>query len=125
MILRKAFVISILLLIAFTANAQFGNEWIKSNQFYFKIPTAKDGIYRVTFQNLQQVGFPVDNVDPRRIQLFHRGVEQAIYVNGESDAVFNDVDFIEFYGKRNDGKPTSLKMASASPSTYMACSTPR
>jgi hypothetical protein len=78
--------------------AQVGSEWINFNQFYYKIPVAKNGIYRLTYSNLQNAGFPVDVVDPRRLQLYHRGVEQAIYVDGESDAKFDAADFIEFYG---------------------------
>src|SRR5690606_24715846 len=59
------------------------------------------GIYRVSFQALQQAGFT--NGDPRKLQLFHRGKEQAIYVEGESDGALGSGDFIEFYGRRNDG----------------------
>ncbi|HEX5168575.1 MAG TPA: C25 family cysteine peptidase [Cyclobacteriaceae bacterium] len=82
---------------------QFGNEWIKSNQVYFKIPVARDSLYRLTYSDLVNAGFPTGAVDPRRIQLFHRGVEQAIHVEGESDASFDPNDYIEFYGQRNDG----------------------
>ncbi|MBA4057239.1 MAG: hypothetical protein C0490_21175, partial [Marivirga sp.] len=78
-------------------------EWIKFNQFYFKIPVAKDGLYKLTYDNLQTAGFPVDGIDPRRLQLFHRGIEQAIYVEGQVDAVFHPTDFVEFYGRKNDG----------------------
>lgn len=85
------------------AIAQFGNEWIRFNQPYFKIPIDKDGIYRLNYTDLQSAGFPVATVDPRRIQVFHRGVEQHIWVEGEIDAVFDPTDYIEFYGKRNDG----------------------
>lgn len=62
----------------------------------------KDGLYRVSFQELQDAGFPVTD-DPRRIQLFHRGKEQAIHVEGEDDGVLDPHDYIEFYGRRNDG----------------------
>lgn len=93
-------------LLAFPAlplSAQYGNEWIKFNQQYYKIPVAADGLYRITYAQLQASGFAVDAADPRRLQLFHRGVEQAIYVQGQADAKFDPSDFIEFYGQRNDG----------------------
>jgi Peptidase family C25 len=86
-----------------TAQTAFSNEWIKFEQQYFKIPVAKDGIYRLTFANLQASGFPVGTVDPRLIQIFHRGQEQSIIVQGEADAKFDATDYIEFYGQRNDG----------------------
>lgn len=86
-----------------SALAQYGNEWIQYNQPYYKIGVAADGLYRLTYGDLQSAGFPVASVDPRRIQLFHRGVEQAIYIQGESDAHFDASDYIEFYGRKNDG----------------------
>lgn len=85
--------------------SQHGNEWIQFNQFYYKIPVAQTGLYRITYADLQNAGFPVGSVDPRRLQLFHRGEEQAIYIEGESDATFNPTDYIEFYGLKNDGTP--------------------
>lgn len=103
-------------LISVPGVAQVGNEWIKFNQSYFKIPIVKDGIYRITYTDLQTAGFPTASTDPRRIQLYHRGIEQAIFVQGQADATFNTSDYIEFYGKRNDGtldaglyQPSSLQ----------------
>ena len=81
----------------------FSNDWIDFNQSYYKIQTASDGIYRINHQDLIDADFPVDQIDPRRIQLFHRGIEQAIFISGEEDANFDTDDFIEFYGQRNDG----------------------
>ncbi|HEY3429675.1 MAG TPA: C25 family cysteine peptidase, partial [Cyclobacteriaceae bacterium] len=102
------------------AFAQYGNEWIQYNQSYFKIPVGKDGIYRLTYTDLQSAGFPVNTIDPRRIQIFHRGVEQRILVQGENDAVFHPADYIEFYGRKNDGtNETELyQPASAQPHPY-------
>lgn len=93
----------LLLLASLPLQAQYGNEWINFNQQYFKVTVAADGAYRLSHADLQNVGFPVNSVDPRRIQLFHRGVEQAIIVQGQADAKFDPADFIEFYGTRNDG----------------------
>ncbi|MDN5202948.1 C25 family cysteine peptidase [Fulvivirgaceae bacterium BMA10] len=81
----------------------FGNEWIDFSQTYFKVSTAGDGAYRLTYNDLLSAGFPVSSVDPRRIQLFWRGVEQAIHIEGQENARLDPGDFIEFYGRRNDG----------------------
>lgn len=91
------------LFLAWNASAQYGNEWVKFNQQYYKIPVGRDGLYRLTYTDLQNAGFPVGSSDPRRVQIFHRGVEQRIIVQGENDGVFNPGDYIEFYGKKNDG----------------------
>ena len=113
--MKKIFFVFLVLAAIVEVNAQSGNEWIDFSQSYFKIPVGKDGIYKLDYSSLQAAGFPVGSVDPQRIQLFHRGVQQAIYIEGESDGQFNNADFIEFYGRRNDGtldadlyKPASL-----------------
>ncbi len=80
-----------------------GNEWIKPNQQYYKVSVGETGIYRLTYNDLQAAGFPVAGVDPRRLQLFFRGQEQAIAVSGQQDARFDPTDEIVFYGRRNDG----------------------
>lgn len=97
-------------------SGQYSNEWIDYSQTYYKIPVARDGMYRLTHTNLVAAGVPVGTIDPRRIQLFHRGAEQSILVQGQADASFDPADYIEFYGKRNDGtldadlyKPSSLQ----------------
>ncbi len=105
-----------LFLISFSSFGQYANSWINFNRSYFKVSVSKDGIYKLTYSDLQLASFPVNSVDPRLIKLYHRGAEQAIFVQGEADAVFNVSDFIEFYGQKNDGtldkklyKPTSMQ----------------
>ena len=97
-----------------------GNEWIDYGQTYLKIPVVLPGLYQITSAELQQAGLPTTNVDPTTIQLFHRGVEQAIYVAGESDNRFDPADFVEFYGRGNDGAPDSLlyRLHSTQPHAY-------
>lgn len=102
------------------SQAQYANNWIDFGKEYYKISVAANGAYRLTYTDLQNAGFPVNSVDPRRIQMYHRGVEQAIIVQGQADAQFNPSDFIEFYGKVNDGtNDTRLyRSANLQPHTY-------
>jgi Peptidase family C25 len=102
-VVRILFFIGFIFLMPLVGIAQYSNSWINFNQQYYRIPVAKKGIYRLTYNDLQQAGFPVGSVDPRFIQLFHRGVEQAITVQGQADAQLNPGDYLEFYGQRNDG----------------------
>jgi hypothetical protein len=81
----------------------YGNEWIDFNKSYFKIKVAEDAVYRLGYNDLVAAGFPVTTTDPRRIQLYHRGTEIAIHIEGQNDAVFDPADYIEFYGQKNDG----------------------
>ncbi len=115
-----AFLIFLLLLVAFASPAQYANDWINFNQQYFKIPVSKDGVYKLTYSDLLNAGFPVNAVDPRFIQLYHRGQEQAIHIKGEADAVFNANDYLEFYGRRNDGTQDRIlyKPSSNQPHSY-------
>ena len=81
----------------------FGNEWISYDQQYFKIKTGSDDIHRITFSNLQAAGFGFDDFNPDNLQVFHRGQQVAIRLVGLEDGTFDDNDFIEFYGRENDG----------------------
>ncbi|MEQ6120147.1 C25 family cysteine peptidase [Reichenbachiella sp. MALMAid0571] len=107
MIKNKSILLLITICILFCgrpyARQNFGNEWINYNQQYYKVSIAEDGIYRITFDQLNNIGFPVNTIDPRRIQIFYKGIEQAIYIEGQQDLKFDTSDFIEFYCKKNDG----------------------
>ena len=103
----KSFIIFLLALAPISILAQYSNDWVNFSQPYFKVPVSRDGVYRLRYSDLQASGFPV-NSDPRFIQLFHRGKEQAIYIKGQADAVFNASDYLEFYGQKNDGTVDSL-----------------
>jgi hypothetical protein len=104
----RVFVVLMVVLSPFMVLSQYANSWINFTQPYFKIPVAQNGIYRLTYSALQAAGFPVNSVDPRFIQLFHRGQEQSIYVRGQKNGIFDASDFIEFYGQKNDGTLDSL-----------------
>jgi Peptidase family C25 len=103
-------------MVSFSTSGQYANSWINFNQTYFKVSVLKEGIYKLTYSDLQSANFPVNSVDPRLIKLYHRGIEQAIFIQGEENAVFDTGDFIEFYGQKNDGtldknlyKPSSFQ----------------
>jgi hypothetical protein len=92
------------ILLSFEASAQnYANDWINYNQSYYKIKVWNNGVYRINYNTLVQTIPEITNVDPRSFQIFGRGEEQHIYVEGESDGIFNEGDFVEFYGQRNDG----------------------
>ncbi len=95
------------------AQSAFSNDsdptrWINYQQTYLKIPVAQAGLYRITAAELTRAGVSLSAVNPTTVQVFHRGVEQAIVVEGEADGRFDATDFVEFYGQGNDGAPDSL-----------------
>lgn len=81
----------------------FGNEWINYNQKYYEFKVVETGVYRINFANLISAGIPVNTINPKNIQLYGRGVQIPIFIEGEADEVFNPSDFIDFYAEKNDG----------------------
>lgn len=97
------------LLFVSVSNAQnYGNEWIKSDQKYFKIKIGRPGIYRIDRPSLipaaRDMKLDLADVNPKKWQMFYKGKEVPIYVAGKDDNVFNTSDFIEFYAELNDGE---------------------
>jgi hypothetical protein len=91
----------------FIANtkAQFyGNEWINYSQKYYKVKIVKNGIYRIDSLTLSSAGIPVASINAHNFQIFNKGKEQAVYIQGENDGVLNATDFIEFHATKNDGE---------------------
>lgn len=81
----------------------FGNEWVQDSQSYFKFYISENGIYKLSFDNLEAAGIPLDEINPRYLKIFHNGKEIPIYCDGEADQIFDKQDFVLFYGKYNDG----------------------
>ncbi|MBL56521.1 MAG: hypothetical protein CMP61_04975 [Flavobacteriales bacterium] len=94
-----------LMLLAVFSHAQTANDWIKYDQSYFKFPIASDGMYRIEYQQLLNAGVNISDTafDPRKTQLFSRGVEVPIFISGDDNGVFDPGDYIEFYGETNTG----------------------
>ncbi|RLD27836.1 MAG: hypothetical protein DRI54_00310, partial [Bacteroidetes bacterium] len=86
----------------------FGNEWINYDQQYYRFKVAETGIYRIGKQALINSGIPIDAINPKNIQVFGKEKELFIYIKGEEDGSFDDNDFIEFVGYKNDGSLDSL-----------------
>lgn len=98
--------ISFVLLVFFSFNSfaqPYYNSWINYSQQYYKFKVSSNNLYRIDSLALFNAGVPINSIDPRNIQVFARGQEIPLFVSGENDGVFNTGDFIEFYGKKNDG----------------------
>lgn len=101
--LKSTLILVGLLLSSFVHAQQYGFEWIKPYQPYYKFKVGKTATYKIDAAALQQAGVNVATVNPKRIQLFAQGKEVPIYIAGESDEVFNTNDYIEFVGIKNNG----------------------
>jgi len=82
---------------------------------WYKISVSKTGIYKISYQELSDIGINPASIDPRNIRIYGNGggmlpenvtdfryddlQENAILVYGESDGTFNQGDYILFYGE--------------------------
>ena len=82
---------------------------------WYKIGLPETGIYKLTYNDLTELGIDLANLDPRKIRVYHNGggvlpelnavsrhddlVEVPIYVSGEADGKFDSGDYILFYGR--------------------------
>lgn len=103
--MRKLFLLLLSCGFVLLTNAQsYFNEWINFNQTYYKIKVAEEGVYRISVSDLTNAGFITAGANINNFQLFFNGQEQHIFVQDfDGNNNFNAGDYIEFYGKGNDG----------------------
>lgn len=106
--------LSLILFLLFTTiqtfAQNFSNEWVDYEKTYYKFKITQDGVYRINEATLTANGIPTQN--PEDFQLIHNGVEVPLYVS--SNEPFVAADYIEFYGKKNDGAFDTKLYAQAS-----------
>jgi hypothetical protein len=100
----KTLLSSLILIFALTSVKAQDPVWYDYALTYYKIPTAQDGIYRISGATLQASGLNTSTLDPRMIRVYHRGKEVAIHVEGEGDGKLDPQDYVDFYGIRNDAE---------------------
>ena len=87
---------------------------VLSSGRWFKIAVTHDGIYKLDAAYFASIGIDPATVDPRKIRIHGNGggmlpqpnstfrhddlAENSIYVAGESDGVFNNGDYLLFFG---------------------------
>lgn len=111
--LRTLLVIFVIVLLNSNLHSQqFGNEWINYNQPFYRFKVYKDGIYRINYSTLdsalQQNGIQLSNISPNYFQIWGRGEQQYIFIQTGIDGLFNSGDYIDFYGRKNNGYYDSL-----------------
>lgn len=102
-LISRALTIVFFLLSLSVFSQPYYNSWINYNQQYFKFKIAQNGLYRIDSLTLFSAGVPINSIDARNIQLFARGQEIPLFINGENDGVLNASDYIEFYAEKNNG----------------------
>jgi hypothetical protein len=111
-------IINITLFFTLIAAAGMSQSSVLSTGKWYKISVEKNGVYRLTFDQLKKMGFDPGKIDPRKIRIYGMAggmlpqpnsesrpadlVELAIDVRGEADGIFHKQDFILFYAEGPD-----------------------
>jgi hypothetical protein len=85
---------------------------------WYKVGVTQDGVYKMDRAFLASLGVDVANIDPRNIRVYGNGgklmpeknsqfryddlQENAITVSGETNGVFDNGDYVLFYGQSTD-----------------------
>ncbi|MBI2279856.1 MAG: type IX secretion system sortase PorU [Bacteroidetes bacterium] len=113
--MKKSFFSVLFATITFTVSSQ--NSVLTSGNWY-KLSTTNEGVYKISYSDLQSYGINPVGIDPRNIKLYGNGggmlpeannaqktndlQEIAVQVIGENDGVFDPSDYILFYGQAPD-----------------------
>jgi len=79
----------------------YGNEWIDHDKTYYKFKLDETGLYRIPYSTLLNY-FDASELVGTDLRIHGRGEQTPIYVS--TDGVFGAGDYIEFYGRHNDGE---------------------
>jgi len=112
-----------LILLGYGLNCYAQNSVLSEGSWY-KISVTETGVHKITFDDLVSNGIDPTSINPQNIRLYGNGngmlpesndafvyqdlIENAIFVVGEEDEIFDSEDYILFYGEG----PTVWKMDS-------------
>lgn len=104
--------------IAKPSKKAFANSSVLSTGKWYKVGLTKEGVFKMDKAFLTSLGIDVNTLDPRNIRVYGNGGklmpeknseftyddlrENAITVIGESDGVFDNTDYVLFYGQSTD-----------------------
>ncbi|MGK9367471.1 C25 family cysteine peptidase [Melioribacter sp. Ez-97] len=77
------------------------NNWRRRVGDYLKFKIAREGIYRIYYEDLLDIGVKETMIMSDKIQIYNYGVPVPVYVDDKNDGVFDEGDYIEFYSDVN------------------------
>jgi hypothetical protein len=116
---KLVFLVSIcyLAVAGFFVTAAHGQSSVLQSGKWYKVAIEKNGVYKIDQSLFKKMGFP-SNADPRKIKIYgNEGgmlpqansasrpidlIENAIFIQGENDGMFNSGDYILFYAQGAD-----------------------
>jgi len=98
-----------------TIKRTYTENSVLSKGEWYRIAARETGIYKISSQDLESMGINPGQIDPRNIRIYGNGsgmleeanslprkddlMENAIFIEGESDGSFDPEDYILFYGE--------------------------
>jgi hypothetical protein len=98
-----------------TKKRTYASNSVLATGKWFKIAILDDGVYKITYDDLVNLGMDVSSLIPKNIRIYGNGggmlpesnnqpryddlVENAIYVSGNNNSTFGKTDYILFYGE--------------------------
>lgn len=111
---KKIQFIIILSLLIGVNNLSQSQSILESGQWY-KVQVSETGLYKLSYQDLEYMGFDLNNIDPQHIRIFGNVegvlpegnkqqvptalIENSIFVSGYEDGSFDTEDYVIFYGR--------------------------
>ena len=105
----------LILSLLFGLNNHTQAQSILENGQWYKVQVSETSLYKLSYQDFEDMGFDVNNLDPQHIRLFGNTegvlpesnktsiptslIENAIYVSGAEDGSFDSEDYVIFYGR--------------------------
>lgn len=96
-------------------NKSFVSGSVLASGEWYKVAVTSDGIYKLDYTFLKNIGLDIDNLNPNDFKLYGNGgkmlpaansdyrpddiVQNAVYVSGANDNSFDQGDFVLFYGQ--------------------------
>ncbi|MBK8130831.1 MAG: T9SS type A sorting domain-containing protein [bacterium] len=68
----------------------------------WRVYVRETSIVRLTGEYMHLMGVPLDRVTPWDLHVYNKGREIPIVVEGQEDGSFDDFDYVEFFGERNE-----------------------
>ena len=106
-ICTKIFIVVFVYILFLNVTFSQNYNWITPGNTYLKMYVIDNGMHRITKSDFTGAGISVTGIDPRTIKVLNKGTQVPLFFKGESDGVFNDTDYFDFYGKRNYGGLTN------------------
>lgn len=94
---------------------KYASSSILATGRWYKISVVNDGIYRIDYSFLKEIGINPDSINPKHIRIYGNGggqlpyannipriddlAQNSIFVAGENDGKFDSTDYVLFYGQ--------------------------